>query len=399
VGALQALECRGGLDFGGGVWWWRWRFFFFFASVVVAVAEKLRLRLRFLRSSFLPAAPRRSLRPRDHLQAQPGAVGAAPLRVPRWRGRRGRGRGARALHHGAPPSALFFFQFFRFLFSVAGRPPPRRRRRRPRGGSLLRRRLHGESPPPIEFYFHSAADHSVREEEEEEEEEEEDGDGNDENGNGGDGKVKNGGEKKKRRLGSCHSAALFVQLAPHAPGVSFLNNRESENKEKRNGDRRALCRERPLHETGALPASFELSRKSWTPEKTRLYSDSLLKAAEAWCPGLSSLVVDAVAFPPPLIEAKFGISGGHIHHLQNTKYFGGRVPLWLASAPNLFFASAGAHPGGSVTGAPGHNAAAALLLSMKGKRRERVLKWPTIKGDGSGSAGASSLWEAFARKL
>ena len=93
---------------------------------------------------------------------------------------------------------------------------------------------------------------------------------------------------------------------------------------------------------------------------------------------------------------------GHIHHVQNTAALGERVPLRLAS--NLFFGSAGAHPGGSVTGAPGHNAAAALLAlcsPLPGKREE-VLSWPTIRGSsGGGRKGASSasasLWREFAR--
>ena len=105
---------------------------------------------------------------------------------------------------------------------------------------------------------------------------------------------------------------------------------------------------------------------------------------------------------------------GHIHHVQNTRALGERVPLRLAS--NLFFASAGAHPGGSVTGAPGHNAAAALLLMLsssssssgagKKKRRvEEVLSWPTIRGSsggggdkgGASSSASASLWKEFAR--
>ena len=246
--------------------------------------------------------------------------------------------------------------------------------------------------PPIEFYVHSAVDPTVREEEEEEEDEEEV-------------EEKDGRKKKKRkRLGACHSAALFVQLAPHAPGVSFLN-KDHEMTEGGGSSRKDPSSSRnrpPLHETGALPASFGASERAWTPEATELYSQSLLTAAEAWCPELRSLVVDAVPYPPPGIEAKFGITEGHIHHVQNTFAFGQRVPLRVA-ASNLFFASAGAHPGGSVTGAPGHNAAAALLLSMpegRKNKREEVLSWPTIKGARGGrKLASSSRWRDFACRL
>lgn len=222
--------------------------------------------------------------------------------------------------------------------------------------------------PPIEFYFHSAADPSVRQ----------------------------GGEEDGEGEGSkCHSAALFVQLAPHAPGVSLLEDEERGG--GRRGERGRRRQEGPLlfARPGARPASFELSRRAWTEGATEAYSDSLLAAAEAWCPGLRSLVVDAVPYPPPAIESKFGISAGHIHHVQNTKAFGERVPLRVAS--NLFFASAGAHPGGSVTGAPGHNAAAALLMMMP-RKKEEVLSWPTIKRE-KGAASSSASWREFARGL
>jgi len=256
--------------------------------------------------------------------------------------------------------------------------------------------------PPIEFYFHSAADPSVREEEGEGEGEE-----RSEGAAAGGGAVREE-DRKEKRLGACHSAALFVQLAPHAPGVSFLKggHRSEEDDDvhvAEGGRRQAPSRSRrPLLETGApRPASFEASKRAWTPEATDLYARSLLTAAEAWCPGLRSLVVDAVPYPPPRIEARFGITGGHIHHVQNTFSFGDRVPLRVAA--NLFFASAGAHPGGSVTGAPGHNAAAALLLSMP-RKSEEVMSWPTIRGrDGGGGRGgasvSSSRWREFARGL
>ena len=159
--------------------------------------------------------------------------------------------------------------------------------------------------PPIEFYFHSAADPSVM-------------------GGGGE---EEGSEKK------CHSAALFVQLAPHAPGVSLLKKEKQQQRQRQQ-------QQQPLHEaTGAAPASFEASKKAWTREAAEAYASSLLAAAEAWCPGLPSLVVDAVPYPPPAIERKFGISGGAIFFLFFFLifFFPPLLVFFFVSKTHLFF--------------------------------------------------------------
>ena len=44
-----------------------------------------------------------------------------------------------------------------------------------------------------------------------------------------------------------------------------------------------------------------------------------------------------------------------------------RMPL-----PGLYLCGSGAHPGGGVTGAPGHNAAHAILADVKGWFGRRV---------------------------
>jgi phytoene dehydrogenase-like protein len=66
------------------------------------------------------------------------------------------------------------------------------------------------------------------------------------------------------------------------------------------------------------------------------------------------------ALPPPGIEAHFGITGGHIFHVDNAFSFTDRVS-YATGLPGLYAGGAGCHPGGSVTGAPGHNAAMRIL--------------------------------------
>jgi phytoene dehydrogenase-like protein len=61
--------------------------------------------------------------------------------------------------------------------------------------------------------------------------------------------------------------------------------------------------------------------------------------------------------------AHFGITGGHIHHVDNTVSFTDRMP-YATGVPGLYAGSAGCHPAGSVIGAAGHNAARRILRDL-----------------------------------
>jgi phytoene dehydrogenase-like protein len=115
-----------------------------------------------------------------------------------------------------------------------------------------------------------------------------------------------------------HSSALFVQSVPYQPAGS-----------------------------------------SWDAELDG-YVDRLLAICDRFAPGTSRLVADVFALPPPAIEEHFGITGGHIHHVDNVFGFAERMP-YRTGVPGLYAGSAGCHPAGSVIGAAGHNAARALL--------------------------------------
>jgi phytoene dehydrogenase-like protein len=90
---------------------------------------------------------------------------------------------------------------------------------------------------------------------------------------------------------------------------------------------------------------------------------AIARFAEA-CPQLPDRIVDRLALGPRELEARFGITGGHIFHGEmlgdqllerrfDARSFGGIERLYLAGS--------GAHPGGAVTGAPGFLAARAVL--------------------------------------
>jgi phytoene dehydrogenase-like protein len=90
---------------------------------------------------------------------------------------------------------------------------------------------------------------------------------------------------------------------------------------------------------------------------------AIARFAEA-CPEFPSRVVDRLALGPRQLEARFGLTGGHIFHgeMLPGQLLGDRPgPRRFGGVDGLYLAGSGAHPGGAVTGAPGYLAAAAVL--------------------------------------
>jgi phytoene dehydrogenase-like protein len=102
--------------------------------------------------------------------------------------------------------------------------------------------------------------------------------------------------------------------------------------------------------------------KTWAQEEAR-YVQHLLAICDRFAPGTSDLVIDTFTLSPPKIESHFGITGGHIHHIDNSFGFADRVP-YRFGLPGLYSCSAGTHPGGAVIGSAGHNAAKAALRDL-----------------------------------
>lgn len=93
------------------------------------------------------------------------------------------------------------------------------------------------------------------------------------------------------------------------------------------------------------------------------YVDHLLEIADWFAPGTSDLVADTFPLPPPAIEDHFGITGGHIHHVDNSVALADRVP-YATGLPGLYAGSAGCHPAGSVIGAAGWNSAHRVIADL-----------------------------------
>ena len=105
-----------------------------------------------------------------------------------------------------------------------------------------------------------------------------------------------------------------------------------------------------------------LAESTWEREEDR-FVGRLLEICDRFAPGTSALVDDVFTLSPPKIESHFGITEGHIHHVDNSFGFTDRLPYRLPVA-GLYACGAGCHPAGSVVGAAGHNAATAVLADL-----------------------------------
>jgi phytoene dehydrogenase-like protein len=107
---------------------------------------------------------------------------------------------------------------------------------------------------------------------------------------------------------------------------------------------------------------YQLKGTTWEREEER-YVKHLFSIADQFAPDFSASVVDVFTLTPPKIEQHFGISYGHIHHVDNTFGFDQRMP-YATPISGLYSCSAGCHPAGSVIGAAGHNAAMRVLKDL-----------------------------------
>ena len=108
---------------------------------------------------------------------------------------------------------------------------------------------------------------------------------------------------------------------------------------------------------------YRLQGTTWDAEEES-YVRHLLSICDRFAPGTSALVADTFALTPEKIERHFGISRGHLHHVDNSFGFADRLP-YATPLAGVYSCSAGCHPAGSVIGAAGHNAAARVLADLE----------------------------------
>ena len=107
---------------------------------------------------------------------------------------------------------------------------------------------------------------------------------------------------------------------------------------------------------------YQLQGNTWRAQEER-YVKHLLSICDRFAPGTSQLVQEVFALHPQKLEQHFGLTRGHIHHVDNSFGFADRLP-YSTPIQGLYSASSGCHPAGSVIGAAGHNAAVRVMQDM-----------------------------------
>jgi len=113
-------------------------------------------------------------------------------------------------------------------------------------------------------------------------------------------------------------------------------------------------------------APYTLKESDWDAEREP-YAERVLDVIEEYCPNIRRIVVERQTLTPLDLERRFGLTGGNIFHgeMSLDQMFVLR-PLagwarYRTPIKGLYLCGAGAHPGGGVMGAAGHNAAREIL--------------------------------------
>ena len=109
---------------------------------------------------------------------------------------------------------------------------------------------------------------------------------------------------------------------------------------------------------------------SWDQHRDAV-ADHMIETVDRFAPGFTASVVGRQVLSPLDLERDFGLIGGDIFHgaLTLDQLFSARPMLGYADyrgpLAGLYHCGSGAHPGGGVTGAPGHNAAQVILSDIR----------------------------------
>lgn len=110
--------------------------------------------------------------------------------------------------------------------------------------------------------------------------------------------------------------------------------------------------------------------RSWDDHREAV-ADRMIATVERYAPGFAASVLGRQIKSPLDLERDFGLIGGDIFHgaLSLNQLFSARPMLGQAgyrgALPGLYLCGAGTHPGGGVTGAPGHNAARVIAADLR----------------------------------
>ena len=109
--------------------------------------------------------------------------------------------------------------------------------------------------------------------------------------------------------------------------------------------------------------------RTWDDERERA-ADAVIDLVTRYAPNFRTSVLGRRVLTPLDLERNFGLVGGDIFHgkLSLNQLFSARPVLGHADyrmpVKGLYLCGSGAHPGGGVTGVPGHNAAREIIRDL-----------------------------------
>jgi phytoene dehydrogenase-like protein len=108
---------------------------------------------------------------------------------------------------------------------------------------------------------------------------------------------------------------------------------------------------------------YDLVGTTWSAEEER-FTNIVLDLLEAFAPGTRSLVADTTVYHPKRIETHFGVTRGHVSHVDDTLLFGDRLAP-TTPINGLYLCGRGCGPAGGVFGVAGLNAARRVLANLE----------------------------------
>ena len=117
-------------------------------------------------------------------------------------------------------------------------------------------------------------------------------------------------------------------------------------------------------------APYKLKQGDWTTRREE-FAENVLSLLERYAPTVRESIVAAQMLTPADLEQTYGLSGGHIHHGEQTldQFFTFRPLIGWAQyrtpLKRLYLCGAGTHPGGGLTGLNGANAAREIARDLK----------------------------------
>ena len=120
-------------------------------------------------------------------------------------------------------------------------------------------------------------------------------------------------------------------------------------------------------------APYKLKDGDWNARREE-FGDLITDVLTSYAPNLKQLIVARQVITPLDLEETYGLSGGHIHHGEQSldQFFTFRPIIGWAQyrtpIKGLYLCGAGTHPGGGITGGPGANAAREIVKDFKASR-------------------------------